>query len=62
VRVATVSGPVELTVSQRSNIGTILRLHRKRVAAMDRRGDQLVEVQLILPDHADYDLVKCITE
>jgi DnaJ-class molecular chaperone len=51
--------PRELTLAQRSNIGTILRLHDKGVSAMGRRGDQLVEVQVILPD---YDLVQCITE
>jgi DnaJ-class molecular chaperone len=36
-------GPRELTLAQRLNIGTILRLHDKGVSAMGRRGDQLVE-------------------
>jgi DnaJ-class molecular chaperone len=62
VRVATVSGPVELAVPKGSNTGTILRLRRKGVPSAGGKGDHLVELQVILPDHPDDELVRCITE
>lgn len=62
VRVATVSGPVELAVPKGSNTGTILRLRRKGVPSAGGKGDHLVELQVVLPDHADDELIRCVTE
>jgi DnaJ-class molecular chaperone len=62
VRVATVSGAVELAVPKGSNTGTILRLRRKGVPSADGNGDHLVELQVMLPDHADDELIRCLRE
>ena len=62
VRVATVSGDVELAVPKGSNTGTILRLRRKGVTSAGGNGDHLVELQVMLPNHPDEELVRCITE
>ena len=62
VRVATVSGPVELVVPKGANTGTILRLRRKGVPLVDGHGDHLVELQVVLPDHPDDALIRCVTE
>ena len=62
VRVATVSGPVDLAVPKGSNTGTILRLRGKGVPSTSGKGDHLVELQVVLPDHPDEELVRCVTE
>jgi DnaJ-class molecular chaperone len=62
VRVATVSGPVELAVPKGSNTGTILRLRGKGVPSARGKGDHLVELQVVLPDHPDEELVRSVTE
>jgi DnaJ-class molecular chaperone len=62
VRVATVSGPVELTVPKGSNTGRVLRLRGKGVPSAVAKGDHLVELQIVLPDHPDDELVRCVTE
>lgn len=62
VRVATVSGPVELTVPKGSNTGTILRLRGKGVPSAGGTGDHLVELQVVLPKHPDEELVRSVTE
>ena len=62
VRVDTVSGAVELAIPKGSNTGTILRLRGKGVPSKDKSGDHLVELQIVLPEHPDDDLVRCITD
>ena len=62
VRVDTVSGAVELAIPKGSNTGTILRLRGKGVPSKDKRGDHLVELQIVLPVEPDEDLIRCITE
>lgn len=62
VRVATVSGPVDLAVPKGSNTGTILRLRGKGVPSSGGKGDHLVELQVILPDRPDDELVRCVSE
>lgn len=62
VRVATVVGPVDLVVPKGSNTGTMLRLRGKGVPSSGGKGDHLVELQVILPDHPDAELVRCVTE
>ena len=62
VRVATVSGPVELAVPKGSNTGRVLRLRGKGVPSTGGKGDHLVELQVVLPDHPDDELVACVTE
>jgi len=62
VRVATVSGPVDIVVPKRSNSGTILRLRGKGVPSSGGKGDHLVELQIVLPGNPDDELVQCITE
>jgi DnaJ-class molecular chaperone len=61
VRVATVSGPVQLAVPKRSNTGRILRLRGKGVPSPQGKGDHLVELQVVLPEHADEELVGSLT-
>jgi len=61
VRVATVSGPVELAVPKGSNTGRILRLRGKGVPSPQGKGDHLVELQVVLPEHADEELVRSLT-
>lgn len=62
VRVATVSGPVEVTVPKGSNTGTTLRLRGRGVPSSDGKGDHFVELQVVLPDHPDDELIRCVTE
>ena len=62
VRVDTVSGAVDLAIPKGSNTGTILRLRGRGVPSKDKSGDHLVELQIVLPEHPDEDLVRCITE
>ena len=62
VRVGTVSGPVTLAVPKGSNTGKIMRLRGKGVPSKGGKGDHLVELQVVLPDHPDEDLIQCITE
>lgn len=62
VRVVTVSGPLELVIPKRSNTGTILRLRGKGVPSASGNGDHLVELQVMLPDAADEELVRNVTE
>jgi DnaJ-class molecular chaperone len=49
VRVATVSGPVDLTVPKRSNTGKIMRLRCRGVQSTGGKGDHLLELQVMLP-------------
>ena len=62
IRVPTVEGPVDLTVPKGANTGTVLRLRGKGVRKADGgRGDQLVELKVMLPPKPDpglEDLVK----
>ena len=62
VRVATVSGPVDLTIPKNSNSGTVLRLRGRGVPSKGGKGDHLVELQIVLPDNPDEELVGCITD
>ena len=56
----TVSGTVQLSVPKNANTGTILRLRGKGVPAAGGRGDHLVELKVVLPDHPDDELVASI--
>lgn len=62
VRVETITGPVTLTVPKGSNTGTVLRLRGKGVPSERGAGDQLVELQVVLPDKPDDELIRLVTE
>jgi DnaJ-class molecular chaperone len=51
--VPTLEGPVRLRVPRSSSSGRLLRLRERGIAAGDRRGDQLVEVRIVVPDGLD---------
>lgn len=57
VTVPTAGGPVTLTIPENSNTGNTLRLKGKGV---NERGDQLVHLQVVLPDPADEDLKRFV--
>ncbi len=56
VTVPTLDGRVALTVPPGSNSGTVLRLKGKGIAKGRTRGDQLVKLQVTLPDEIDSEL------
>ena len=64
VRVDTVSGPVDLAIPRASNSGAVLRLKGRGVpdAASGLRGDHLVELKVMLPEHPDAALEKAVSE
>jgi DnaJ-class molecular chaperone len=62
VRVPTLSGPVQLRVPKGSNTGSILRLRGKGVTSPQGKGDHLVELRVVLPEHPDEELVRSLTE
>ena len=51
VVVPTLAGPVKLTVPPGSSSGRLLRLRGRGLSWDERRGDQLVEVQIVVPTH-----------
>lgn len=53
VVVPTLNGPVRLRVPAGSSSGRLLRLRGRGLAWGDQRGDQLVEVRLVVPDQPD---------
>lgn len=53
VVVPTLRGPVKLTVPPCSSSGRLLRLRGRGMEWGDQRGDQLVEVRIVLPDQLD---------
>lgn len=57
VQVPTPTGPVALTIPAGANTGKVLRLKGKGVAG---QGDQLVRLQIMLPDAIDEDLKKFV--
>lgn len=57
VQVPTPTGPVALTIPAGANTGKVLRLKGKGVAT---QGDQLVRLQIMLPDVIDDDLKKFV--
>jgi DnaJ-class molecular chaperone len=62
VPVQTVTGTVSLSIPKGSNTGTKLRLRGKGVTTKSGSGDHLVELQVILPDHADDELVRAVVD
>jgi DnaJ-class molecular chaperone len=56
VTVPTVDGKVTLTIPPESNSGTVLRLKGKGAPTGKTRGDQLVTLKVVLPDHPDSEL------
>jgi DnaJ-class molecular chaperone len=60
--VQTVTGTVQLTIPKGSNTGSMLRLRGKGVPAKSGPGDHLVELQVVLPDHADEEFVQAVAE
>ncbi len=58
VKVPTVSGPVELQIPKASNAGSTLRLRGKGFLdkRSGKRGDQYVQLQVVLPDAPDDEL------
>ena len=50
VEVPTLSGPVTLQVPPRSSSGRLLRLRGRGLEYDGRRGDQLVEIVIVIPD------------
>ena len=49
VVVPTLAGPVKLTVPPGSSSGRLLRLRGRGLSRLEQRGDQLVEVQIVVP-------------
>lgn len=64
VKVPTVSGPVELQVPKGSNTGSTLRLRGKGILNKrnGQHGDQLVQLQVVLPDVPDAELSTFLAE
>ena len=57
IRVPTIDGPVSVTVPPGSNTGSRLRLKGKGVAKQGgSRGDQIVHLEVVLPDRPDDEL------
>jgi DnaJ-class molecular chaperone len=50
VPVPTLDGPVRLRIPAGSSSGRLLRLRRRGLASGDERGDQLVEVRIVVPE------------
>lgn len=61
VQVDTVTGPVSLKIPKQSNTGRVLRLRGKGVQGRTK-GDQLVELQVVMPPHPDAELENLISE
>jgi DnaJ-class molecular chaperone len=51
VAVPTLEGPVRLRVPPASSSGRLLRLRGRGLRLDERRGDQLVEVRIVVPEH-----------
>ncbi len=51
VVVPTLEGPVRLRVPPGSSSGRLLRLRHRGLTLAERRGDQLVEVRIVVPAH-----------
>ncbi|NQV61849.1 MAG: J domain-containing protein [Alphaproteobacteria bacterium] len=64
VKVPTVSGPVELRIPKGSNTGSTLRLRGKGILdkKSGQRGDQYVQLQVVLPDAPDEELAAFLAE
>ena len=57
VVVPTLAGPVKLTVPPGSSSGRLLRLRGRGLSRLEQRGDQLVEVQIVVPHNPTDDEV-----
>ena len=62
LKVATVSGQVQLTIPKGSNTGTVLRLRGKGVKSRSGHGDHFVQLQVMLPKHPDAELTKAVAD
>ena len=64
IKVPTIDGPVSLKVPKGSNTGTTLRLKGKGVVGRGsrKRGDQYVELKVMLPESPDPELERRIAE
>ena len=63
IRVETITGPVDLKIPRASNTGSVLRLRGRGVAGpQGQRGDHLVELRVMLPDNADTELERIVSE
>jgi len=62
VEVPTIDGPVGLKVPKGSNTGSKLRLKGKGAVGAAGRGNQVVTLQVVLPEAADETLVKWASE
>jgi DnaJ-class molecular chaperone len=56
VAAPTIDGPVKVTVPKGASGGRVLRLRGRGTGRAGRRGDQLVELRVVLPDEIDEDL------
>ncbi len=58
ITVPTIDGRVTVTIPPGSNTGSMLRLKGKGVPGQrgGRRGDQIVELEVVLPDRPDDEL------
>ena len=61
VQVDTITGPVNLKIPKHSNTGRVLRLRGKGVQSQPK-GDQLVELQVMMPPHPDAALETAIAD
>ncbi|NQV44742.1 MAG: J domain-containing protein [Rhodospirillales bacterium] len=61
IEAPSVDGPVKVTVPANANTGTTLRLRGKGLAkANGQRGDQMIRIQVMLPDKGDPELTKFV--
>ncbi len=61
VEAPTVDGPVNVTVPANADSGTVLKLRGKGMPRENgKRGDQLIRIQVMLPDKGDPELTKFI--
>ncbi len=61
VRVPTLTGPVTVTVPKNSNTGQVLRLRGKGVRSEAGRGDQLIKLDVVLPERPDAELQRFVS-
>ena len=62
VEVPTINGSVTMTIPKGSTSGSTLRLKGKGIETKSTKGDQLVKLNIALPDTIDPDLAKFMTD
>jgi DnaJ-class molecular chaperone len=62
IPVPTIDGTVMVTVPKGANGGQTLRLKGKGIKSGDARGDQLVHLEIVMPDSIDDELAEFLTD